>query len=483
MLAFLLAPALAAPSNIFVAPHGKDSNPGSGALPLKTPAKALEKAGPGTTIHLAAGRYPLSTPLVIPRSGSDGRWITVQGPVEGEAVLDGSPWMPKEGRDAYDRGLIDIAGQSYLRLRRLAVVSSRGFGIYARDKSRFIDIQDCRVSRTFGPGIGIWNSEDVRIVGNEVTLANVQTQRVFGSREHECPHEAVSIAGVNRFEAAWNRVHHCQKEGIDVKEVSRNGVVHHNYVYELDRQGLYVDAWFGLLENVAFHSNVVHNCEWGMIVSAEGNGAELRGVQVVNNLITDNRASGFYLGTWGNDGPRRGVLVEHNTFWRNGSPSHWAGATGNIDVRARNIRGLSIRRNIALLGGAFDIATFAQNPDKELAEQDIVIEDNFQGPLRVVEKSEAHAAHYGKPVSLMGKSPVVGEIEFEGEEFGDFTFAPESPSKPVGHGAWSTQARAAAARFKSPLGPQFPPYSPSPRGLPPVLADARSLYRRMSGEP
>ena len=52
----IVAPAGAA--DLYVAPDGQDSDPGTLASPLKTIGKAAEMATPGTTIRVAPGIYP-----------------------------------------------------------------------------------------------------------------------------------------------------------------------------------------------------------------------------------------------------------------------------------------------------------------------------------------------------------------------------------------------------------------------------------------
>ena len=79
-------------------------------------------------------------------------------------------------------------------------------------------------------------------------------------RRGEPPHEALSIGGAVNFEVAYNHVYDSDKEGIDIKETSKRGKVHHNFVHNVDRQGFYVDAWFGEISDIEIFSNVIHDC-------------------------------------------------------------------------------------------------------------------------------------------------------------------------------------------------------------------------------
>jgi hypothetical protein len=149
------------------------------------------------------------------------------------------------------------------------------------------------------------------------------------------------------------------KEGIDVKETAAHGVVHHNYCHDNDRQGLYVDAWFGVLEDVELRDNVAERNEAGIAVSSE-DGPATRDIRILRNLVFDNRASGIYFSRWGKDRPRQGVVVEHNTFFHNGygrdgsgDPGYWL--SGGCYLHSTQLRGVVIRANVFAANRPFEI--------------------------------------------------------------------------------------------------------------------------------
>jgi hypothetical protein len=412
-------------------PNGHDAGDGSSDRPWASLAHAFGKLDAGDTLIVHQGEYALSTRAELKGSGQPGAWIEVRAADGASPVFDALSLKPPTNRET-GMGAIHLAGASHVRIEGIGLRNSHGFGIGVFAPSTHVDIVDCTIHTTFAPAIGVWNAKYVRVVGNDVSNANTQDMRIFGSRDRECPHEAISIAGVEFFEVAWNHVHHNDKEGIDVKEVSRHGNVHHNYVHNNDRQGLYADAWFGLLHDVEFISNVVHDCEWGFVVSAEGSKAELRDVHVRHNLLHRNRASGVYFGTWGDDGPRSGVVIEHNTIWSNGKPIHWAGATGSIDLRARNVRDTRIENNLCARGGAFEIATTWSPAEVEsvLAERGIVI----RGNLIESHKNDNEApAQYGRPYAFDGQA-VIGDPKLIDPESADFRLADDSPAIGAGVG-------------------------------------------------
>lgn len=385
---------------------------------------ALDALAPGDVLEIQPGVYVFDRPLVIRNSGEPGRWITIRGVPGFMPVLDFGSSKPENRGDAYSNGAIYARGIQRVRIEGLEIRNSHRFGIFIDRGSEKVDIVSCRVVRTFGPGIGVWNSRDIQVLGNEVTEANTQLMRVFGDMARECPHEAISIAGVDGFLVAYNHVHHSEKEGIDVKEISRNGVVRHNYVHDMRRQGLYADAWFGLLENVEFHSNTVHHSEWGFVLGVEGANSEMRNVRFHHNLIFETRASGIYLGTWGGDGPRSGLYIYNNTVVDSGSPFHWAGATGGIDLRSRNARNVIIANNVVVWGSAFPIAS--TQSESLLRERGFVVTHNLIYPFS--DLTQIAPENYGRMFVWNGDNIFEGDPLFISHDAGNHDVPPGSPA-------------------------------------------------------
>ncbi|MFW5752052.1 MAG: right-handed parallel beta-helix repeat-containing protein, partial [bacterium] len=209
-------------------------------------------------------------------------------------------FVAEEG-SLYRKGLLHIESVSYIRFENIMVRNSRNVGIYVKGPGTAnIELVNCKTDDTYNSGIGIWYADSVLVKGCEITRANNQDMRPEGfPLRREAPHEALTLAGATNFTVTENHIHSCYKEGIDCKEVSSHGVIFNNYIHDLPRQGLYVDCWFGMLENVEIYSNIVHDCEWGAAISGEGKDAKMKNIRLHHNILYNNRASGILFGVWG----------------------------------------------------------------------------------------------------------------------------------------------------------------------------------------
>jgi hypothetical protein len=275
-------PMLASAATYFVSPSGDDRAAGTADKPFATVQQAAEIARAGDEVVLREGTFPIIHEIRPRHSGTAEQWIVYRAAPGATAVIDASEFTKAGPKGVppsrLELGAFHLEGVGYIRLENLGVRDSHYVGIMVTGaQTHHIEVRGCRVDRTYGPGIFLrGGAEHCRVLGCEVTGANDQEMRVAGQRlQHEAPHEAVSIAGARFFEVASNHVHHCVKEGIDCKERSAHGVIHHNRVHDVKRQGLYVDCWFGLLEDVEFHSNISWRNEWGLAISAEGAGARM----------------------------------------------------------------------------------------------------------------------------------------------------------------------------------------------------------------
>jgi Right handed beta helix region len=352
----------------FVSPIGSDANPGTKDRPWATINHAADLAVAGDVIVVRGGTYPLSEQVRPRNSGRPGAWITFVGFPGEVAVLDAQsvPQLPFVQRKL-NNGAFQLEGLAYIRVANLAIENSHDAGFTVRDSSD-IDLINNRTKGTYSSGIAVWDTnhddngtERIRVLGNSVERA---TSWEFASddvpRGGQTPHEAISVGGAVDFEVAYNRVYNSDKEGIDIKETSKRGRVHHNLVERVPRQGIYLDAWFGEVSDVAVTSNVVRNCGGAGIAVSVENGKSVSRVSFVDNLVSDNSGSGMYFSRWGVDGERKHILVANNVFYHNGygpvAPGqqvHWQ--TGGLYLYSSNIQDASIKNNVFSENRGFQI--------------------------------------------------------------------------------------------------------------------------------
>jgi hypothetical protein len=357
---------------------------------FRTLQEGISVLKPGDSLIIREGAYYLSAPVIIEKSGLENRWITIMAPAGEKVIFNGETYRkeaePLKFVPPDKEGLVTIQNSCYLRIENIGVKYSRSMGFCIQGaESHHIDLSDCYSEGTYSCGIGIKNTEYIQIKGCEIVDAN---NLDYGpvwirQRRHEAPHEAISIMGARHFEVAYNHVHMCTKEGIDCKETSAYGTIHHNYVHDLYRQGIYVDSWFGRLHQVDVFENTIFNCEWGIVVSCEGKNAEMDSVSIHHNIIYDNRASGVQFGEFGHNGKRQSVFLYNNTIVNNGTPAHWAGLTGGIDIRSSNLYNIHVFNNVCADNYGFPIAVneIFNNPDESLEKHKIIIKNNVCFPL------------------------------------------------------------------------------------------------------
>lgn len=426
----------------YVSVDGDDYSEGTFDLPWASVERALTKTGPGDVVLLRGGTYNITNAVQLGGAqGEEDRWITVKSYPGEQAVFDASGFVETDdGQTPHQAGLgaIDISGANYLRVENIKVKNSHGEGFRISRGSEHVVLIGCRSDRSFKSGIAAWGighggAKHIRILHSEVTGANDKNMALPADGGpgafSEAPHEAISIAGVHRFEVAYNRVYRSHKEGIDVKERSAHGSVHHNETHHLPRQGIYLDAWFGMLEDVEVYSNWSYNNEWGIVLSAEDDGAEMRNIRIHSNVVYNNRASGIMFGLFGNDQPRSNIKIYNNTVVNNGSVQHWHGSTGGIDLRSSNVRDVYVINNLVVDNAGFEIAAFVpdENREKIFRDKNIVVRNNLTSPFH--NSVELVREGWGEAHPFRGQETIEREdVHFVYPAAMDFRLKPDSPA-------------------------------------------------------
>jgi hypothetical protein len=437
----------AASTRIFyVAPNGDDASDGTIEHPWATLHHAAEVLKPGEAVYIRAGNYPITQQIRAKHSGRPNAWIVYTAFPGERVVIDaaaievpppsGSPPFP------HDQGAFQLEKVRYIQVSNLEIINSRNAGFTIR-QSHHVDLYNNKTENTFASGIGVWNGHHHRILGNTVINANTQELAFPGfPPKAETPHEAISIGSVKHFEVAYNLVQDGQKEGIDVKETSKLGVVHHNYVHHMQRQGLYVDGWGGLLEQVEVSDNVVHDCGGaGFVLSVEG-GRGAKQIEIHHNLLYDNWGTGIFFSRWGRDGIRRQIKIHHNTVHHNGygTPNpgerfYWL--TGGLYLYSDRLQQIDIRHNIFSENTGFQIGYSdrylrrSSNIAEVLQQKHISIEHNLisgvntpEHPIYAGWAPDDYAHIYATP----GTAVVAADPRYVAPETGNFYLQPDSPA-------------------------------------------------------
>ncbi len=385
----------------YVSPSGDDNNPGTEAEPWRTVGKAAATLAAGETAYLRAGTY--NERVVPANSGAAGAYITYAAYPGETPVIDGAGInLPLDWG-----GLFDISSRSYIRVVGLTIKNAgphdNNPGILV-DGSSYITIKDNHTVNTVSSGIGVWASAHVIIDGNEVEGA-------CNDGEEEC----ITVAGTSDFEVKYNHVHDSGPgakggEGIDVKDGSSNGTVHHNHVHDINRLGIYVDAWDKETRAIEVYANNVHDCRGDGFTLASEAGGLLKDVKIYNNLVYNNYDNGLGIFDYGEPGVQRhpieNVRIVNNTFYNNGR-NGWG---GGIIIENNDAKGVLLRNNICSQNLSFQIALEKGVPSEVTVDHNLI--HGFRG--------------YGNEIK--GNAYVEGDPKFVDTAKADFHLQGSSPA-------------------------------------------------------
>lgn len=304
ILFFFLQNTYAWAAEYFVSPSGNDSNAGTLSGPWRTLAKAAGSATAGDTVYLMSGTY--KERLVPAFSGTSNNYLTFSAYTGHTPVIDGS-----NVQVGNFQGLVDLSNKSYIRISGITVQNSAYAGIFSGGKSTGLIIEKNKTINSISSGIAVWGGANILIDGNDVLDSNLGPN-----------HEALDVAGgTDGFEIRYNKVHNDNglgKEGIDVKEGVRNGLIHHNEVYNTKAIAIYVDAFDLETYNIKVFDNLVHHGSNGIAIASE-HGGFLHDIAVYNNIIYNMnniaiRAFGLVESAYTTH-PMNNILIMNNTIY------------------------------------------------------------------------------------------------------------------------------------------------------------------------
>jgi hypothetical protein len=363
-VAVLAAPVGAA--TYYVAENGSDAGPGTLAAPWRTIQKAADTVVAGDTVLIRSGTY--AERVVMGASGAAGAEITFAAYPGEVPVIDGAT-VPIADDWA---GLLEIVNVGYVRVRGLRIRNAGphldNAGILV-DTSHHVVLERNSTYNTVSSGIGVWNSENVTVDGNEVALACNDGQQ-----------ESITIGNTSAFEVRGNVVRDGGPgtrggEGIDVKDGSRAGRVFANHVLRMKRLGIYVDAWDEHTYDVEVYGNLVHDVSDGIVLGSEAGGL-LENVRVHDNLVYGTAYRGLLVHAAGLPGahPMKDLWLLNNTLRENGT-SGWG---GGIALDNPEATGVVVRNNVASQNLSFQILVGLAVPAAAVAVDHNLI-DGFRG--------------------------------------------------------------------------------------------------------
>ncbi len=368
------APASPLENVYYVSSSGNDNNPGTLTHPWRTLQKAADTLVAGDTVYIRAGTY--RERLIPENSGSSGNYITFAAYPGETVVIDGSGISLPSGV----AGLVHISRENYIKIVGLQVKHAcpdeNSAGIVVSHASH-IYIEGNYTYNTVSSGIGVWVSDHVTVLGNEVELA------CNGGHQ-----ESITIARTDTFEVKDNHVHHGgpgthigEGIGIDVKNGSTNGKVYGNYVHHQQSVGIYVDSVSKHTYNIEVFDNVVHDAQanFGIAVAAESGGL-LENVTIYNNVIYDSY-SGIYVSrccSGSASHPMRDITIINNTIYGNGI--EWGGGMSIVNP---DIENLVVRNNILSQNLSYQLWLHADVPlDSLVVDYNLI--DGFRGGAREI---------------------------------------------------------------------------------------------------
>lgn len=393
----------------FVAKHGRDSNPGTGAEPWQTIQKAAGRLKAGDTVYVMEGTY---NERVIPKnSGSPGKYITYSAYPGHTVTIDGT------GISFNWAGLFHLRERSFIRISGMRIINSAYFGIDVTGNTQHIVLERNYIYKCQSSGIHVWSGDkgrwtitNVVIDGNEISETNIN-----GSQE------GISMCGVDTFVIRNNNEHHCHKEGIDAKDGCSNGKIHDNYVHDHNPWfnihtgtrrgpglGIYVDT-YGHTHNIDVFRNVVHDTGSGIVLSTES-GEPLENIRVYNNIVHHVRYYGIEITKWSRTGknPMNNIRVTNNTVYKN-----------RVGIRNTNpdATNLLLRNNICSQNGTQITAKAGNTVDHNLIDgrTQIAGDNAITGNPKFVDPSEGDFhLRSDSPAIDKGSSVDAPSVDFDG---------------------------------------------------------------------
>jgi hypothetical protein len=277
-------------TDLYVAPNGSDTNPGTKAQPFATIARADKRASPGTTIHVAPGIYNVSAPGL----GSGGITTSKNGTAS-----------------ARIRFVSDVKWAAKI------VVS--GKGITWHSKGSYVDIDGFDISGSGRHGI-LAAGANLTITNNfihDLTISGGCNGSGGGAIDTYGPVGNVLINGNVVRNIGYALIGKCNTvQGIYI--ANPNNIVTNNIVSGVAAVGIH--QWHAATASTIVNNTTFHNKE-GILLGQGDAGATSTGSAnnyVANNIVYDNLVYGIVEGgkMGGNNRYYNNLVARSGTSWR-----------------------------------------------------------------------------------------------------------------------------------------------------------------------
>ncbi|GAA1855150.1 right-handed parallel beta-helix repeat-containing protein [Myceligenerans crystallogenes] len=286
----------AASSALYVATTGDDAAAGTLAAPLRTIQAAVDRATPGTTIHVRGGTYAPAGNIQLVKDGTAGRPYTLTAYAGERVVIDGEnmPYTPGAVGSSIPRaarGAVHVEGDHW-RVAGLEIVHGP-YGVFGVDTNH--GVYDRLVTRdNYESGLHLQGASSGNQILDLDSSGNRDPRKNGESADGVAIKEGSGAGNVIRGARLWNN----SDDGLDLWEFTSPVLTESSLAWGNGYNRWDIPGYTG-----------------------DGNGFKLGGGDpdpaadhvTRNSMAWDNSAHGFT-----DNGNPGSLLVERGTAWRNG---------------------------------------------------------------------------------------------------------------------------------------------------------------------
>lgn len=275
---------VAASTDFYVSPSGRDGADGSKAHPWKSLERAAQSVPPGSTVHVMAGTYNSSGELKTSVSGTASSRIRFVSDEKWGAKLRSA----KTGNSAVwwnEGSYVDIEGFDISGNGALGIYNTGSFTRIVGNSVHDIPAPGCPANGGAGILDGNFAASDDDVIGN--TVHDIGDPRSICVRVHGIYHTNL------RGTITGNVVYHNQGWGIHLWHAASGVTITGNEVFDNSYGGIIVGAnaadfpgRYGSDDNTIVSNNKVYRN--GLLEGAQGYGIEEYGSVGVHNRFENN---------------------------------------------------------------------------------------------------------------------------------------------------------------------------------------------------